>query len=244
MDRGTRRRLSSLTIALIVVLPLSVIAARWQWNRHLERDAMNAAIVASEQAPPMPWQRLLGQGYREAVDWRRVTARGQWLPAEQVLVRKQVVDGEVGFTVMTPFQDADGRLLYVMRGWVAPSSLGSLPPAPAGPQAITLRVRPVEGAGPLGASDLPSGQLNRIDPALLAKGRAHVEALFELLNPMPAGLVALPWPELTSGPHLSYFVQWILIGLTAIIVYVRVFRSELRMDRDSAVGTDVAGQNS
>ena len=111
MDRGTRRRLSSLTVALIVVLPLSVIAARWQWNRHLERDAMNAAIVASEQAPPVPWQRLLGRGYREAVDWRRVTARGQWLPAEQVLVRKQVVDGEVGFTVMTPFQDADGRLL-------------------------------------------------------------------------------------------------------------------------------------
>ena len=219
-------------MALIVVLPLSVIAARWQWNRHLERDAMNAAIVASEQADPVPWQRLLDQGYHESADWRRVTARGQWLPAEQVLVRKQVVDSEVGFTVMTPFQDVDGRLLYVMRGWVAPASLGHVPAAPTGPQTITLRVRPVEGDGPLGASDLPPGQLNRIDPALLAGHRPHVEALFELLDPVPAGLVALPWPELTSGPHVSYFVQWILIGLTAIIVYVRVFRSELRMDRE------------
>lgn len=227
MDRAARKRLVSLTVALIVVLPLSALAAHWQWNRHIERDAMNAAITKSESLTPVPWPRLLADGYSEAVDWRRVTATGTWLPEEQVLVRKQVVDSEVGFTVMTPFRSQDGTLLYVMRGWIDPNGLASVPAPPTGVQTITLRVRPVEGEGPLGASDLPAGQLNRIDPAVLAGKRMHVEAVFELLDPVPSALVALPWPELTAGPHLSYFVQWILIGLTAVIVYIRVFRSEL-----------------
>ncbi len=223
----------SLTAALIVVVPLSALAARWQWNRHIERDAMNAAIVASESSPPVPWQRLLGNGYLEAVDWRRVTATGNWLTSQQVLVRKQVVNSEVGFTVMTPFRSQDGTLLYVMRGWIGPAAISQVPAAPTGVQTITLRVRPVEGDGPLGASDLPAGQLNRIDPVVLAGSRPHVEAIFELLDPVPTGLEALPWPQLTSGPHVSYFVQWILIGITAIVVYIRVFRSELA---DAAAG--------
>ncbi len=227
MDRAARKRLISLTVALVVVLPLSALAAHWQWNRHIERDAMNAAITASEAVAPVPWQRLLGRGYTEAADWRRVTATGTWVPAQQVLVRKQVVNSEVGFTVMTPFQAEDGTLLYVMRGWIGQDSAAAAPTAPPDTETITLRVRPVEGDGPLGASDLPAGQLNRIDPAVLAGSHAHVEAIFELLDPVPPGLVALPWPELTSGPHVSYFVQWILIGLTAIVVYIRVFRSEL-----------------
>lgn len=224
-----QRRLISLTAALVVVLPLSVVAARWQWSRHLERDAMNAAVLASEASPAVPWEQLLRDGYRESANWRQVTARGVWVPAEQVLVRKQVVSGKTGFTVMTPFLTHDGTLLYVFRGWVPTPSA---PTPDAAGAAVTLRVRPVEGEGALGAADLPAGQLNRIDPKLLAKGRPSVEALFELVDPVPEGLVALPLPELTSGPHLSYFVQWILIGLTAVVVYVRVFRSELRSTLD------------
>lgn len=236
MEHGARRRIAGLTAALIVVVPLSIVAGRWQWQRHLERDAMNRAVLTSEALAPVPWQRLLAGGYRESVDWRRVTATGTWVPSGQLLVRKQVVNGSVGFSVATPFRADDGTLLYILRGWIADAA-SPIPVPPSGVETVTVRVRPVEGDGPLGASDLPAGQVNRIDPAILAKGTPHVEAVFELLDPVPPQLVPLPWPELSEGPHLGYVLQWGLIGLTAIFVYIRVMSAEVRpKDDDDASG--------
>lgn len=219
-----------MTLALVLVTPLSVVAARWQWSRHLERDALNQAVLTAERAEPVAWQRLLADGYSPAEEWRRVTATGTWQPQEQLLVRKQVVDRAVGFTVMTPFRTDDGTLLFVVRGWVQ-SADEAIPPTPVGEDEVILRIRAVSGEGPMGAPDLPAGQVNRLDPTVLASGRPHAPALFELMDPVPEGLTPLPWPELTDGPHVSYTVQWILIGLTGIVVYIRVFRSEWRISR-------------
>lgn len=230
MDRGTRQRLAGLTVALVLVTPLSVIAARWQWNRHLERDALNAAVIRAESTRPVDWTRLVQDGGVDtASEWRRVTATGTWVPSAQLLVRKQVVDGDVGFTVVTPLRTESGVTLYVLRGWV-PSADVAVSTPPTGVVTVMLRVRLPHGDEPIRPDDLPPGQINRVDPATM--GTSTVNAVFELLEPVPKDLVALPWPELTSGPHLSYFVQWILIGLTGVVVYIRVFRSEVRLARD------------
>lgn len=256
MDRGTRRRLTSLTVALIVVLPLSVLAARWQWNRHIERDALNAAVLQAEGTAPVPWYALWSGGYDGDV-WRRVTATGHWVPERQLLVRKQSVNGRVGFAVMTPFDTDEFMLtktrLLVLRGWV-PDTVdlqdpASIPTASTETVTVTLRVRMPSGSGSIRPDDLPPGQINFVDPAAWEQyvdvtwwdHRSSPPAYFELVDPVPPGLTPLPWPEITSGPHLSYFVQWILIGCTAVVVYVRVFRSEWRRredDRDVDVSPD------
>ena len=220
-------------MALLLVTPLSVLAARWQWSRHLERDALNAAVVRAETAAPVAWQIPMRQDCLPACEYQRVSATGTWLDDEQLLIRKQVVNGQVGFTVMTPFLTTENVVLYVLRGWIRDAA-APIPPSPEGDVDVELRLRLVRGTGPMGASDLPAGQVNRIDPLQLAGQRQSTPALFELLSPEPDGLVRLPWPELTSGPHVSYFVQWILIGLTGVIVYVRVFRSEVRISREES----------
>lgn len=230
MDSGLRRRLAGLTIALVVVVPLSVLAARWQWHRHIERDALNAAVIAAENAAPVRWQEF-GNGASGASEWRKVRATGQWLATGQMLLRKSVVNSEVGFTVVTPFRADDGTVLCVARGWIADAT-AAIPAPPLSETSITLRIRRPSGTGPIRPSDLPPGQINRVDPAACG---SPVDTVYELLDPVPQGLVALPWPELTSGPHLSYFVQWILIGCTAVVVYVRVLAIELgrREDEDA-----------
>lgn len=243
VDSGTRKRLASLTLALVLVTPLSVVAARWQWSRHLERDALNAAVLAAQQTAPVPVNAIgEGPGFGPAVQWRRVTAAGTWDASRQLLVRKQVVDGEVGFTVMTPFVADDGKWLFVLRGWV-PSADTAIPAPPSGLQQVLLRIRSPHGDEPIRPSDLPPGQINRVDPMQLSElyqddqtsviVKDSWNAVFELIDPVPAGLTPIPWPTLTEGPHVSYTIQWILIGLTGIIVYVRVFRSEWRISHES-----------
>jgi cytochrome oxidase assembly protein ShyY1 len=235
VDRGTKQRIAGLTVALILVTPLSIVAARWQWSRHLEREALNAAVIWAERTKPTDWQQIAGREVGPSAEWRRVTAVGKWRTDQQWLVRKQVVDGDVGFTVLTPFVADDGTTLAVLRGWVR-SADDAIPAPPQGAVEIVLRVRLPHGEGAIAPSDLPAGQINRVDPRALTAG-ATSGAIFELLDPVPEGLVPLPWPELSSGPHVSYFVQWILIGLTGVVVYVRVFRSEVRLANQSeAVG--------
>ncbi len=261
VDSGTRKRIASLTLALLLVTPLSVLAARWQWSRHLERDALNAAVVQAETTAPVPWHRLFNHcAPTSKCEWRRVIAVGTWQSEHTLLVRKQVVNGNVGFTVFTPFRTIDGITLFVLRGWV-PTASASIAQAPSGQQRVILRVRTVRSSGEIQPSDLPPGQINFVDPSKMIRLVGDMDTntsttdgdamspnalvfvdsvVFELIEPVPDGLVALPWPELTSGPHVSYFVQWILIGLTGVVVYVRVFRSEVRLSRES--GDDENGE--
>jgi cytochrome oxidase assembly protein ShyY1 len=52
-----------------------------------------------------------------------------------------------------------------------------------------------------------------------------VIAYFELIeSPVAQELELLPWPELEAGPHLGYVGQWIIIGLSGIVVYIVVMR--------------------
>ena len=139
-------------------------------------------------------------------------------------LRKAVVNGSVGFGVMTPFRAETGQLLLVQRGWNAePTSIA----LPATSTTITVRVQAVQADGPMRPDDLPSGQINWIDPTELAAGRSHDSATFDLVDPIPNDLVALPAPTTSSGPHVGYTVHWILIGIAAIIIYIRLLRSEL-----------------
>lgn len=224
-----RRRLLALTVALVVVLPLSVVAARWQWSRHLERDARNAQIMAAREAAVEPFPGPLGDGYDDSDRYRRLEVRGQWLPTEQLLVRKSVVDGNVGFSVMTPFISEEGVRLYVVRGW---SETDVVAPA-EGSGTIEVRIEPVLPNGTMRPTDLPVGQINWLDPRALSAGRPHADAVFELVAPADPALVPIPVPELSAGPHVSYTIQWLLIGLTAIIVYFRVVRRELQESREN-----------
>lgn len=227
-----RRRLAALTATLIVVLPLSALAAHWQWSRHLEREVRNAQVLAAAKAPAVAYPGPMADGYDDRDRYRQVVATGRFLVDEQVLVRKTVVNGNVGFGVVTPLLTDDGVRLYVLRGWAAaPPQLA--PGASDTPAKVTLRIDAVEPNGEMRPSDLPTGQVNWIDPAALSDGAPHADAVFVLVSPPDPPLVPIPEPAVSAGPHLGYTVQWVLIGLVAIIVYVRVLRREVQDSREN-----------
>jgi surfeit locus 1 family protein len=101
-------------VALVILLSLGT----WQVNRLHWKEALLADIQQRSAAAPVDiveLERLLAAG--EAVDYRHATANGRYLNDKErhFLATFQ---GQSGFYLYTPLELADGRYLFVNRGFV------------------------------------------------------------------------------------------------------------------------------
>lgn len=229
------KRFVALTAALIVMLPLSILAARWQWSRHLERQAMNHVIETNSNNSTTlgPTEKL---GLTDAQRYKLVSLRGRFDPTSQRLLRKQSLDGSPGFHVLTVFVTSDGSRVLINRGWVpsegqqVSNTVNIVVPE----QELTIRGRltDLEGSDQPDPSDLPAGQTNS---AALFAGSLSYRVLVQLISPeIPDGPTPIPLPAVEAGPHLGYVGQWILIGLASISVYITVLRNLRREQHQTA----------
>ena len=62
------------------------------------------------------------------MDWRPVTARGNWVAERTILVDNKLHRGKPGFYVVTPLKLEGGMHVLVYRGWVAAPRLRSEAP--------------------------------------------------------------------------------------------------------------------
>ena len=126
---------------------------------------------------------MLFRSYQDSDRYRRISAQGQFVFAEQLLVRKSVVNGSVGFNVMTPFVTDTGVRLYVIRGWTdtPPQRTATASPVPL---QVVLRIDAVRPNGDMRPNDLPAGEINWVDPLALAAGKPTSPAVFDLVEPV------------------------------------------------------------
>lgn len=216
-----------IALAIIVALLVGgfVQLGRWQLHRLDDRRAHNAVITTNGSAAPAPVDAVLAPGRPVAErEWTRVRARGEYDGTHQILVRYRSLEGEPGFNVLTPLVSAGGTAVLVNRGWVprtASVAAPDPPPVPGGEVAVVGRVRPSEEAEP-GSGRPQAGQVRFIDVEQIAAGLPYpvVGGYLELVEPPGArsGALprALPPPELSEGPHLSYAVQWFLFAVIAV----------------------------
>ncbi len=120
-ETGTARRTWRFWAALVLVpvaLAILVSLGTWQVNRLHWKEALLADIQERSTAAPVDvaeLERLLTAG--EAVDYRHATATGRYLNDKErhFLATFQ---GQSGFYLYTPLELADGRYLFVNRGFV------------------------------------------------------------------------------------------------------------------------------
>ncbi|QTE30736.1 SURF1 family cytochrome oxidase biogenesis protein [Pengzhenrongella sicca] len=227
--------LVALAIALAVVCGL---LGRWQWQRHVARDAVIAGIEASYDATPVPLDELLA-GPDAALAggdvWRPVTVVGHYDTAHTALLRNRPVTDRAGFHALVPFVPdgaPSGTVLVVDRGWVPTGEADrpdSVPAPPTGTVEITVRLRADE---PASSRDAPAGQVQAIsvDQVLAAGGldpdRVDAYAAYGALaaeDPSAADSIgALPKPSTDPGSHLSYAFQWWVFALGSLIGFSRL----------------------
>jgi cytochrome oxidase assembly protein ShyY1 len=229
-------------IAVVIAFAVCcyTLLAPWQFRRNREQQALNQAIAASYAHAPQPLHTLVSPGSvpSPGIEWRQASARGEYLPRDQVLVRLRTVDGDPAYEVLTAFRTEDGRTIAVDRGYVRPNSVNRLepvPPAPSGTVTVTGRIREDESDGKrrppiqqdgttqiyaVSSQTLGAITHQRVDPGYLL-----------LVADQPGGLGVLPLPPTTDGPFLSYAWQWLTFGLMALFGLGYFIRLELLQRR-------------
>jgi cytochrome oxidase assembly protein ShyY1 len=210
----------------------------WQFHRLEERRTDNAIIERNLAAQPVDAREVLqaDEPLPRSQQWRSVTLSGEYDVRNQVLVRYQTRDGQPGVSVVTPLVMDDGSEVLVERGWVRTANSGAAevdaPEPPPGPvrvegwarpdqsgdtQAITPRNSQVRLISSAGFADV-------LEPTLL---RGYVSASRE--SPEPAEQLQRPEPpELNSGPHFFYGLQWWFFGALAVGGFVYFAYAEAR----------------
>lgn len=236
------RRWLGLLLTAVLVAAACVALGRWQLDRLGQRHERNDLLSRNLDRAPVDPDVLLvvGRGPREGDEYTRVRATGRYDVEHQLLVRTRILDGQVGYDVLTPLVTETGPALLVNRGWVprgaTSSDLPAVPDAPSGTVTVTARLRASEPASTTGTP--PPGQVTRIDVSGIAKTLVYdvYGGYGELTAERPAPVDApqlLPAPEPSEGAHLAYAFQWFLFAVLALGGFVLLTRREAE-DREAA----------
>jgi surfeit locus 1 family protein len=230
-------------LALVITM---ILAGFWQLDRLQQKKDRNALITDRLDEPTAEIATLTSPGADLAtgadLQYRRATAVGEFVPAEEVLVRNRTLNGRPGYWVLTPLALDDGGLLVVDRGWiplVEGEGIDVAPPAPTGEVKVTGVLRRTEEAAGLESADPADGELTIMNRPDLGRLQQQLD---EPLLPVVMQIVPddtrstpvldpplpIPLPALDEGPHLSYAVQWFTFSTIGVVGYLLFLRKHAR----------------
>ena len=229
-------------LAGIALVVLFANLGLWQLERAEEKRAVEAAFSdGGEGAVVNDLARENGGriGDGEVALYQPLSAYGRYLADRQFLIDNMILDGRVGYFVVTPFETSrDEPLLLVNRGWLPKTS----------PEAIRSAIRLDAGAGK--AITGKAGKLPRVgiragdaftdapdwprianwptlDELAAALGR-DVLPFVLLADPDPGSHLVRSWEPRQAGPmrHIGYAVQWFALAAAVIVTAFVVYRKK------------------
>jgi cytochrome oxidase assembly protein ShyY1 len=215
-------------LALLLVMLLVGFACvelgLWQFRRYEGRVDGNKVVRANLAAEPRPVDDVLSPQAppSDDLEWLRVRATGVYDPDHTTVILYRTRDGQQGVNLVVPLVTPSGTALLVDRGWVASpaSSTAAVdaPPPPDGTVTVTGWVRQNASGSSTHVSDgaaraISSDEIGGALPYPVYDG--FVERTAESPAARPAPIVD-DGPDLSSGPHFFYGVQWFFFALLAI----------------------------
>lgn len=237
---GFRPRLWPTLISLPMIVVMLGLGA-WQLQRLAWKEALIERLETRMMAPAIP---APGPGADiEDIEFRRVTATGEWLHQYEMPLIGRPEKGTVGYHIVTPLRTGDGRVLLVNRGWVPDDRKDPARRPESQPQGQVTVEGIVRRAG-LRNSFTPDNEPGRdmwfyVDvPQMAAFAEAegvpgyYIDELRREAGPqLPIG--ADPMIGLRNE-HLQYAITWFAMAFGLIIVYGLWHRRTEREERDAA----------
>ncbi|MET0741965.1 MAG: SURF1 family protein [Microvirga sp.] len=236
-------------VAVLIVAGLAALAI-WQVHRRAEKLDLIARVEARLRTQPVPapgpdaWT-----GISAASDaYRRVSARGRWLPDRSVLVQA-VTERGGGSWVMTPLAREDGTTILVNRGFIPTEERDaeSWRPRILEPATVSGLLRITEpGGGFLRANDPAAGRwYSRDVAAIAASQRLQGVAPYFIDAGREPGDAGLPVGGLTvvafPNNHLVYALTWGILAVMAAAGAAFVNLDRLRPGRFGSRHADMPG---
>lgn len=224
------------TLLVPVGMVLCLMAADWQYGRHVDRSAMNTQVDASTSQSAVPISELVAVGgqFPSDAQFRAVSVVGSFVGPD-VLVRKQVLDGAPGFWVVNGLHTEAGPVVQVLRGWIPLSDSARTSPVVPAPPGGTVTVvgwlAPSQTMPNPAPTDLPERQVVALDTAVLAAGEPTYPAYLvatAMSPPDASTLKPVPIPRPGFGPHLAYSWQWLFFALLLPVGWVLMVRREIK----------------
>ncbi|MBB3982069.1 surfeit locus 1 family protein [Sphingobium fontiphilum] len=219
-------------IILLFALALGFVALGvWQVRRLAWKEALIARVDAGTKAPPVDAAAIPPASAR-ALEYRAVQLRGVYDPAGLALVAGASDLGS-GYWVLAPLRLADGRLVYVNRGFLPVGSKAdeARRALPTGPVSVTGLLRLSEPGGAWLRANRPAeGRwYSRDIAAIAAQGRVRAQHGFfvDAREESPRSANA-PVPGLTvirfANNHLVYALTWFALALLSVGAMVVLWR--------------------
>ena len=211
-------------------------AAQWQLERGQGQSATNNIIRENLELDPIE---MGNPANLDAVanQWRLTNIKGSFSENHQELVRNRYHEGKFGFEVLTLFTAVTGENFWVDRGWVAAGKNASTPPdvptINGGINTITARIRSENLSRQLqGSFFVTSAKSAKPDSIAKIQGVDAQPYYLDLISSSDGKVVPLTeiqLPELTSGPHYAYALQWLAFAALALIGRILLFRETERL---------------
>jgi surfeit locus 1 family protein len=223
------------TVAALAAFSVLIALGYWQLDRAAQKQQRHLLFVQRYTSPPMALPEITAKAEIEALQWRRVRARGRYRDLH-VLLDNRVRAGVAGVEVLTVFELNGGAQILVNRGWTsAPADRRLAPEVPVINGVVEIRGH----AGPPPATGLrfdPEAdhdetlaehiiRVQWVEPAALNEryGLALAPFVIFLERAAPGGF-ARDWPEPGNEAqrHVAYAVQWFALAVILVVIYVSV----------------------
>jgi cytochrome oxidase assembly protein ShyY1 len=227
-------------LATLVLVALGIALGNWQVRRAAEKTALQARLTQRAALPPVV---LDGTPVDPAaIEYRRVSVTGEFVPGWPLFLDNRPLDGRTGFVLLMPFTiAATGKVVLVARGWLArdPAVHDRVPhvATPAGRRTIEglavlhpARVMELGKAPP----PEPGAIVQNVDPAGFARasGLSVLPVLVEQTSVDGTGAPAAepvrkwPAPAVDVDRNKGYAFQWYALAAMAFLFFVMTgFRS-------------------
>jgi surfeit locus 1 family protein len=239
ISHSTPRRPRRVLLAVLALLLFSIFVAlgSWQVWRLQWKEELIARVNqrVHQPAADLPPAALWPQVNAANDEYRHVAARGVWLNDKSARVQA-VTELGAGYWLMTPLKLADGSVVLVNRGFIAPAR--KLPVAtPEGEQSVTGLMRMSQAGGAfLRDNDPRADRWTSRDVAALAQSRGldRVAPFFIDADATPGqsnpelgpvgGLTVVRF----ANNHLGYALTWFALAVMVAAAWFWILRHEHR----------------
>lgn len=233
------------SLLTLVFFSLFISLGFWQLDRAEQKRTLHESFLHNQSGEALSLNRYnISKKNEQNIIWRKIIAQGRFDEDFQILLDNQVMNGQAGYYVFTPFQLQNKNIWYLVnRGWIAVGTdRNKLPALRFNRESILISgvIKHAQGSGILLKENIFEQmhprvyRLNKIDLLKIAKffNRPLMPYVIRL-NPESKNGYVRDWKMPGSGEtlHLGYAFQWFAFATMVIIIFVVVNLEKARDDK-------------